>query len=74
VIAIGQHGAIIANAAKHAGLQKSDAVNSTTEAAKVLADVVAPGDLVLIKGSRAAQTERVIDEFRQHQKAEGVRR
>jgi UDP-N-acetylmuramoyl-tripeptide--D-alanyl-D-alanine ligase len=74
LIAIGQHGAIIAHAAKHAGLRKSVAVSSTTEAAQVLADVVAPGDLVLIKGSRAAQTERVIDEFSRHQNTEGIAR
>jgi len=74
LIAIGQHGAIIARAAKHAGLQKSVAVSSTTEAAEVLVDVVVPGDLVLIKGSRAAQTERVMDEFSQHQKTEGMAR
>jgi UDP-N-acetylmuramoyl-tripeptide--D-alanyl-D-alanine ligase len=72
VIAIGDQGAMIAHAAKHAGLRKSVAVSSTTEAAELLADVAAPGDLVLIKGSRAAETERVIDEFSQHQKAEGM--
>jgi UDP-N-acetylmuramyl pentapeptide synthase len=44
------------------------------EAAKVLAEVVAPGDLVLIKGSRAAQTERVIEKFSQQQHTEGIAR
>jgi UDP-N-acetylmuramoyl-tripeptide--D-alanyl-D-alanine ligase len=70
LIAIGNNGAIIARAAEHAGLQKSVAVRSTIEAAELLANVAAPGDLVLIKGSRAAQTERVIEEFSQRQNAE----
>jgi UDP-N-acetylmuramoyl-tripeptide--D-alanyl-D-alanine ligase len=70
LIAIGPNGAIIARAAEHAGLQKSVAVRSTIEAAELLANVAAPGDLVLIKGSRAAQTERVIQEFSQRQNAE----
>src|SRR6202040_1915511 len=70
LIAIGNNGAIIARAAEHAGLQKSVAVKSAIEAAELLADVAAPGDLVLIKGSRAAQTERVIEEFSQRQNAE----
>jgi UDP-N-acetylmuramoyl-tripeptide--D-alanyl-D-alanine ligase len=74
LIAIGDNGAIIAHAAKHAGLQKSVAVGSTMEAAEVLAEVVAPGDLVLIKGSRAAQTERVIEKFSQQQHTEGIAR
>jgi len=70
LIAIGNNGAIIARAAEHAGLQKSVAVSSTIEAAELLANVAAPGDLVLIKGSRAAQTERVIEEFSQRRNAE----
>ena len=70
LIAIGKNGAIIARAAEHAGLQKSVAVRSIIEAAELLANVAAPGDLVLIKGSRAAQTERVIEEFSQRQNAE----
>ena len=32
----------------------------------------APGDLVLIKGSRAARTERVLEEFARRQSAEGI--
>lgn len=74
LIAIGNNAAIIVRAAEHAGLQKSVAVGSTIEAAELLANLVAPGDLVLIKGSRAAQTERVIEEFSQRQNAEDAAR
>src|SRR5437588_8861626 len=53
----------IARAAERAGLEKSAAVGSTSEAANLLADIAEPGDLVLIKGSRLARTEEVIEHF-----------
>jgi UDP-N-acetylmuramoyl-tripeptide--D-alanyl-D-alanine ligase len=64
LIAIGNIAATIAEAAKRAGLDKSSTVASTAEAAELLAKLVGPGDLVLIKGSRLAHTEQVIDAFR----------
>jgi UDP-N-acetylmuramoyl-tripeptide--D-alanyl-D-alanine ligase len=64
LITIGNAAATIAQAAQRAGLEKSVAVNSTTEAAELLGEIVEPGDLVLIKGSRAARTEEVIEHFR----------
>ncbi|MGB9475402.1 MAG: UDP-N-acetylmuramoyl-tripeptide--D-alanyl-D-alanine ligase [Candidatus Udaeobacter sp.] len=64
LIAIGSVAASIAEAAKQAGLQNSSTVASTAEAAELLTEVAAPGDLVLIKGSRLARTEQVIDTFR----------
>ncbi|HAK05886.1 MAG TPA: UDP-N-acetylmuramoyl-tripeptide--D-alanyl-D-alanine ligase [Spartobacteria bacterium] len=72
LIAIGEMGAAIAEAAQKAGLEKAVAVRSTSEAAEVLADIAAPGDLVLIKGSRAAQTELVLEEFANRQPIEGI--
>jgi UDP-N-acetylmuramoyl-tripeptide--D-alanyl-D-alanine ligase len=63
LIAIGNVAAAVATAAAHAGLRNSKAVRSTTEAAEILCDIAEPGDLVLIKGSRAARTERVMEEF-----------
>ena len=74
LIAIGENGVIIADAAEKAGLKKSTAVKSTTEAAELLGEIAEPGDLVLIKGSRLAQTERVIDEFARREPVEGSRR
>src|SRR6266511_3423083 len=64
LITIGNVAATIAQAAEHAGLEKSVAVRSTSEAADLLSKIAAPGDLVLIKGSRAARTEEVIERFR----------
>jgi UDP-N-acetylmuramyl pentapeptide synthase len=64
LITIGNVAATIAQAAERAGLGKSTAVQSTSEAAELLSEIAAPGDLVLIKGSRAARTEEVIEQFR----------
>jgi UDP-N-acetylmuramoyl-tripeptide--D-alanyl-D-alanine ligase len=64
LIAIGNVAATIAEAAKRAGLENSSTVASTAEAAELLVELARPGDLVLIKGSRLARTEQVIDAFR----------
>jgi UDP-N-acetylmuramoyl-tripeptide--D-alanyl-D-alanine ligase len=63
LIAIGDVAAAIADAARQAGLPKTTIVTSTSEAAEVLSEIAAPGDLILIKGSRAARTEEVIEHF-----------
>jgi UDP-N-acetylmuramoyl-tripeptide--D-alanyl-D-alanine ligase len=72
LITIGNMAATIAQAAEHAGLEKSVAVQSTLEAAELLSEIAAPGDLVLIKGSRAARTEEVIEQFRLHHSPFGI--
>jgi len=64
LITIGNLAAEIAHAAKDAGLEKTAIVGSISEAADLLGEIAAPGDLVLVKGSRLAQTERVIEAFR----------
>jgi len=66
LIAIGDAATAIADGARHAGLQKTTVVNSTSEAAGLLNEIAAPGDLILIKGSRAARTEEVINQFELH--------
>jgi UDP-N-acetylmuramyl pentapeptide synthase len=38
-------------------------VRSARDAAELLGEVAGPGDLILIKGSRAARTEEVIEQF-----------
>jgi len=63
LIAIGDVAAVIAYGARRAGLQSTAVVKSTSEAADLLSQMVQPGDLVLIKGSRAARTEEVIGHF-----------
>jgi UDP-N-acetylmuramoyl-tripeptide--D-alanyl-D-alanine ligase len=72
LIAVGETGAAIARAAQKAGLEKSVAVDSAEEAAELLAESALPGDLILIKGSRAARMERVLEAFAKRQSTEGV--
>ena len=74
LITIGEMGGIMARAAEKAGLAKSTTVGSTTEAAHLLGELAAPGDLVLVKGSRLARTERVLEKFAKDQSVEGVRK
>jgi UDP-N-acetylmuramoyl-tripeptide--D-alanyl-D-alanine ligase len=63
LVLIGETAAAIADGATRAGLQNTAVVGSTSEAAELLNDIVVPGDLVLIKGSRTARTEEVIEHF-----------
>src|SRR4051812_20952821 len=72
LIAVGGIGAAIAQAAKKGGLEKSVAVDSLKEAAELLEMSAVPGDLVLVKGSRAARMERVLEEFSRKPRATGV--
>jgi len=64
LITIGDMGAVIAQAAQAGGLEKTTAVRSTSEAAELLGEIAEPGDLILVKGSRSARTEQVIEAFR----------
>jgi UDP-N-acetylmuramoyl-tripeptide--D-alanyl-D-alanine ligase len=72
LIAVGEIGAAIAQAAKKAGLENSVAVDSPKDAADLLEENTVPGDLVLIKGSRSARMERVLEEFSKKPRAEEV--
>jgi len=67
LIAIGETGKLTVAAAKRAGLKSAVAVDNTTEAADLLDRIAQPGDLVLIKGSRTARTELVLEEFGRRQ-------
>src|SRR5881409_391470 len=73
LIGIGEMGAVISRAAENAGLEKSAAVGSTSEAAELLRNIAVPGDLVLIKGSRVARTENVIEAFAKQSSPERAR-
>ncbi len=67
LISLGKDSAEIAQAARGAGLKNSSTLASAEEVADLLCETVHPGDLVLIKGSRAARTERVLEEFSKRQ-------
>jgi UDP-N-acetylmuramyl pentapeptide synthase len=72
LIAVGESGRSIAEAAEKAGLKDSIAVDSVADAAARLGKIARPGDLVLIKGSRAARMERVLEEFSKRARTEEV--
>ncbi len=61
LIAIGDED--IASAARAAGLERATVARDPKAAAQMLAEFVRPGDFVLVKGSRSARTERVLEEF-----------
>jgi UDP-N-acetylmuramoyl-tripeptide--D-alanyl-D-alanine ligase len=63
LIAVGATAAAIARAAQKAGLEKSIAVDSPEQAAELLGENATPGDLILVKGSRSARMERVLEAF-----------
>jgi UDP-N-acetylmuramoyl-tripeptide--D-alanyl-D-alanine ligase len=63
LITVGDAAELIAEGARIAGLDKVLSVPSTGEAAKLLGEIAEPGDLVLVKGSRAARTEEVMEQF-----------
>jgi len=65
LIALGPDSAAIATEARESGLKNCRVVASAAEAAELLGEATHPGDLVLVKGSRAARTEQVLEEFAQ---------
>jgi len=69
LITIGDVAKAIAHAARASGLENATAVSSTNEAAELLGEIAEPGDLILVKGSRLARTEDVIEAFSTPQSA-----
>src|SRR6184192_2573180 len=61
----------IASAAEEAGLRNTAVAKDAAAAAEMLSEIVGPGDLVLIKGSRSSRTELVLEEFGKLQPVRG---
>ena len=61
VIGVGEEAQWITDAAWRGGVEKVVRVESTEEATKVLREFAKAGDLVLIKGSRSARMERIVE-------------
>jgi UDP-N-acetylmuramyl pentapeptide synthase len=72
LIAVGPTGASMVQAAQKAGLKKCLSVGSPDDAARILGERASPGDLILVKGSRSARMERVMETFAKRQSAAGV--
>lgn len=61
VVAVGAEAHWIADAAWRGGVEKIVRVESTEEATKALRELAKAGDVVLIKGSRSAKMERIVE-------------
>ena len=61
LIGVGAEAQWITDAAWRGGVEKVIRVESTEEATKVLREFARAGDLVLIKGSRSARMERIVE-------------
>ena len=60
MIAVGNQAHWIAEAARESGVEQVLHVTDTASAATALREIGKPGDVVLVKGSRSARMERVI--------------
>ena len=63
LIAVGPETAPLIDEATAAGLADVRQAGDTAEAARILRELTRPGDAVVIKGSRAARMERVLEDF-----------
>lgn len=63
LIAVGPETASLVEAARGSGLQQVHLASDTGEAADLLRQLAREGDIVLVKGSRTARMERVIQQF-----------
>jgi len=61
VITVGEQATWIAEAAQGGGVDQVRKTASTEEATVLLAELAQPGDLVLVKGSRSAKMERIVE-------------
>jgi UDP-N-acetylmuramoyl-tripeptide--D-alanyl-D-alanine ligase len=63
LIAVGERAKPIASASFKAGLDRTRTVATQAEAADALAEFLEPGDLLLVKGSRSAEMDRIIEQL-----------
>jgi len=63
LVTVGPETVAIADAARGAGLGRVHEVDETESAARMLKNLARPGDIVLVKGSRTARMETVLQHF-----------
>jgi UDP-N-acetylmuramoyl-tripeptide--D-alanyl-D-alanine ligase len=63
LIAVGSETVPLTETARAGGLKEIHETSSAEEAAAVLRRIAQEGDIILVKGSRAARMERVIENF-----------
>lgn len=64
LVTLGSLSKFMSKGARTGGMRHLYHAKSHNDAAKFLKDVAEPGDIILVKGSRAMQMERVIEELR----------
>jgi UDP-N-acetylmuramoyl-tripeptide--D-alanyl-D-alanine ligase len=74
IIGVAGHAAQILEGAVAAGLprERTKFFASSEEAAKFVEGFIAPGDLILVKGSRGVKMERIVEELLAHHAAPGA--
>lgn len=65
IVAVGNAARPIAEAAQRLGVKALHCPDSDSAGA-IMSEVVAPGDIILVKGSRGVRTERVIEALERH--------
>lgn len=65
LLAVGEHAGVTAEAARAAGLAEVHVLRNNAEAGSLLRELARPGDVVLLKASRAARLEEVCAAFSQ---------
>jgi UDP-N-acetylmuramoyl-tripeptide--D-alanyl-D-alanine ligase len=63
VVGVGSEAAPISKSARQHGVGEVFQVGSTSEAAGLLREIAHPGDVVLVKGSRSARMEKILEEL-----------
>ena len=63
LLAVGKHAEVTAESARRAGLERVATAADVDEAIAALRDWVVPGDVVLLKASRAARLDEVLRQF-----------
>jgi UDP-N-acetylmuramoyl-tripeptide--D-alanyl-D-alanine ligase len=66
LVAVGQRSGIMARAARNAGMREVLDVPEIEKAGPAVTEIVRPGDVVLVKASRSARLERVVEFLSAH--------
>jgi UDP-N-acetylmuramoyl-tripeptide--D-alanyl-D-alanine ligase len=61
VISVGSEAQFISESAKQSGAGQVSHMGTTEEATSMLRELARPGDLVLVKGSRSAKMEKIVE-------------
>jgi len=66
VFSRGKYAEPLAEAARVAGVPRAEAIQDHADIARAIIEIAAPGDVLLLKGSRGMRMERVLEVLREH--------